>query len=89
MGNALTICPLHRAKLGLGWVRGAIIRCRIPPSLYNHRKKKGEWPKGKRGIGKNECKTLLSDTGIFLPVGSGKVFDKIELISFLMANDQC
>ena len=26
-GNAMTICPLHRAKLGLGWTRGAIPRC--------------------------------------------------------------
>ena len=74
----MTICPLHRAKLGLGWARGAIIRCRIPPSLYNHGKKKGEWPKGKRRSGENESKTLLSDTGIFLPVGSGKVSDKTE-----------
>ena len=74
----MTICPLHHAKLGLGWARGAIIRCRISPSLYNHVKKKGEWPKGKRGIGENESKTLLSDTGIFLPVGSGKVSDKTE-----------
>ena len=74
----MTTCPLHRAKLGLGWARGAIIRCRIPPSLYNHGKKKRECPKGKRGIGENESKTLLSDTGIFLPVGSGKVSDKTE-----------
>ena len=72
----MTICPLHRAKLGLGWARGAITRCRIPPLLYNHGKKKGEWPKGKRGIGKNESKTLLRDTGIFLADGSGKVSDK-------------
>ena len=72
----MTICPLHRAKLGLGWARGAIPRYRILPSLYNHGKKKGEWPKAKRGIGKNESKTLLSDTGIILPVGSGKVLIK-------------
>ena len=73
----MTICPLHRAELGLGWTRGAITRCRIPPSLYNHGKKKGELPKGKREIKKNESKTLLRDTGI-LPVGSGKVSDKTE-----------
>ena len=42
-GNAMTICPLHRAKLGLGWARGASTRCRIPTSLYNHEKKKGKW----------------------------------------------
>ena len=79
----MAICPLQRAKLGLGWARGAITRCRIPPSLYNHGKKKGDLPKGKRGIGKNgigknESKTLLRDTGIFFPVGSGKVSDKTE-----------
>ncbi|XP_015753959.1 PREDICTED: uncharacterized protein LOC107333644 [Acropora digitifera] len=69
--NAMTICPLHRAKLGLGWTRGASTRCRIPPSLSNHGKKKGKWPKGERGIRKNESKILLRKTGIFLPVGSG------------------
>ena len=53
-GNAMTICPLHRAKLGLGRARGASTRCRIPPSLYNHGKKKGNWPKGERGIGKKK-----------------------------------
>ena len=76
--NTMTICPLHRAKLGLGWTRGASTRCRIPPSLSNHGKKKGKWPKGERGIGKNESEMLLRKTGIFLPVGSGKVFNRTE-----------
>ena len=72
--STMTICPLHRAKLGLGWTRGASTRCRIPPSLSNHGKKKGNWPKGERGITKSESEVLLRKTGVFVPVGSGEVF---------------
>ena len=33
----MTICPQHRAKLGLGWTSGST-RCRIPAALSNHGK---------------------------------------------------
>ena len=38
--TSTSICPLHRAKLGVGWTRGASTRCRIPPILSNHGKTK-------------------------------------------------
>ena len=37
--GTMTICPLHRGKLGLGWTRGST-RCRIPDVLSNHGKGK-------------------------------------------------
>ena len=27
--SSMTICPLHRSKLGLGWSRGSNTRCRV------------------------------------------------------------
>ena len=49
-GNNMTINALHRAKLGLGWARGASTRCRIPPSRYNQGKvfEKGSRNRSKR-----------------------------------------
>ena len=43
---AMTICPIHCTKLGLGWSRGFITRCRVPEGICNHGKGKGTWPKG-------------------------------------------
>ena len=77
-GIAITICPLHHAKHGLGWARGASTRCRIPLSLSSYVKKKGKWPKGERKIEKDESEMLLRKTGIFFPVRSGKVFNRTE-----------
>ena len=44
--NEMTICPLHRGKLGLGWTSGST-RCRIPAELSSHGKGSRKiWPKG-------------------------------------------
>lgn len=32
----MTICPLHRGKLGLGWTRGAATRCQVSFEISNH-----------------------------------------------------
>lgn len=70
--DSMVICPLHRKKLGLGWNRGANIRCTIPSEISNHgRKSKKHWPKGERGVGKYESELLLQNTGLFIQVGSG------------------
>ena len=73
--SSMTICPLHRAKLGNGWTRGSSTRCRIPPPVSNHGKARKSWPKGDRGLGKDESEVLLKKTGIFIPAGSGKTVD--------------
>ena len=70
----MTICPNHRAKLGLGWTRGSSTRCRVPERIYNHGKGKGVWPKGERGLGKRGSEVILRKTGSFVQVGSGKFY---------------
>jgi hypothetical protein len=69
----LTICPLHRAKLGVGWSRGGSTRCRIPPVLSHHGKTRKNWPKGERGLGKFESEIVLRETGVFVQAGSGNL----------------
>ena len=65
-----TICPAHRSSLGIGWRRGAN-RCRVPPGISIHAAKE-KARKANRGIGKSESKAILRQTGVFVPVGSGK-----------------
>ncbi|RMX51576.1 hypothetical protein pdam_00017733 [Pocillopora damicornis] len=61
--STMTICPNHRAKLGLGWTRGSSTRCRVPERISNHNKGKGVWPKGERGLGKRGSEAILRKTG--------------------------
>ena len=72
--STMTICPNHRAKLGLGWTRGSSTRCRVPERISNHNKGKGVWPKGERGLGKRGSEMILRKTGSFVQVGSGKFY---------------
>lgn len=70
--NSMTICPLHREKLGLSWRRGSTARCRVPEALSNHDRRRKKWPKFDRGIGKIDSQIILKKTGVFLQIGSGK-----------------
>ena len=80
--RTMTICPNHRTKLGLGWSRGSSARCRVPAEIFGHGKGKGLWPKGERGLGKNESEAVLRKTGLLVQVGSGKTwFSFCELIT--------
>ena len=65
-----TICPAHRSCLGIGWRRGAN-RCRVPPGISEHARK-GKRREADRGIGKRESRQIFRQTGVFVPVGSGK-----------------
>lgn len=69
--NTMTICPYHRATLGISWTRGGGARCRVPQAISNHGKTKGTWVKGDRGLGKKESSFILRNTGVFVPPGSG------------------
>ena len=71
--HSMTICPSHRAKLGLGWTRGSSTTCRVPSEISNHSKSDKTWPKCNRGIGKGDSQIILKRTGVFLQVGSGKL----------------
>lgn len=70
--KSMTICPYHRATLGISWTRGGGTRCRVPQAISDHGKSKGVWPKGDRGLGKKESCIILHNTGVFVPPGSGK-----------------
>ena len=71
--HSMTICPSHRAKLGLGWTRASSTMCRVPSEISNHSKSDKTWPKCDRGIGKRDSQIILKRTGVFLQVGSGKL----------------
>jgi hypothetical protein len=71
--KSMTICPYHRATLGISWTRGGGIRCRVPQAISGHGKSKGNsWPKGDRGLGKSESHVILCNTGVFVAPGSGR-----------------
>ena len=48
----MTICPRHRATLGISWTKGGGTRYRVPQAISGHGKSRGTWPKGDRGLGK-------------------------------------
>lgn len=95
--RTLTVCPNHREKLDLGWTRGSSTRCRVPERISLHGKGKGVWPKGERGLGKNESEVILLKTGSFVQVGSGKFYIfyyvgqviNVTLIAFLRYSGVC
>lgn len=69
--DTMTICPLHRGKLGVGWKRGSS-RCRIPAAISKHGLKgKKSWPTGDRGLTREDSKLVLRETGTFVQPGSG------------------
>lgn len=68
-----TICPQHRASLGVNWKRSSA-KCSIPVNLSMHDINPAKKPKAERGLSKSGSQTVLKETGIFLPVGSGKSF---------------
>lgn len=70
--KSMTICPHHRATLGISWTRGGGTRCRVPQTISGHGKSQGSWPKGDRGLGKQESYVILCNTGVFVPPGSGR-----------------
>ena len=71
--GSMTTCPLHRSKPGLGWSKETNTRCRVLALLSNHGKKRTTWPKCERGIEKRDSQVILTKTGVFLQVGSGKM----------------
>ena len=78
--NTMTICPYHRATLGISWSRGGGTRCRVPQAISNHGKTKRTWAKGDRGLGKKESSTILRNTGVFVLPESGSLFKGLRLL---------
>lgn len=69
--DKFTICPHHRETLGLGWKRSST-RCHVPPLLSSHSEKTKDRPRAERGLTKLASQTVLNETGLFIPVGSGE-----------------
>ena len=69
--DKLKICPQHRETLGLGWKRSST-RCAVPALLSSHSAKTKDRPRAERGLTKVASQTVLNQTGLFIPVGSGE-----------------
>ena len=67
----MTICPPHRARLGIGWRRPSGL-CSVPEVVSGHCKDLRKVPISQKGINLSQSMKLLEDTNQFLPVGSGK-----------------
>ena len=65
----MTICPLHRERLGIGW-RRSITLCSVPQRLSDHSKDSQKL--AERGCTLAQSKFIFETTGEFIPVGSGK-----------------
>jgi hypothetical protein len=72
--DQMTICPAHRASLGIGWTRRVPDKCKVPPILSHHSDDVAKKPKADRGLSKAGSQIVLRETGIFLAVGSGLYF---------------
>ena len=72
-----SICPAHRSFLGTGWRRGSQ-RCLVPAELSRHAKE-GKSRKADRGINKALSRTILRRTEVFVPGGSSKICDFVNL----------
>ena len=69
--DLLKICPHHRETLGVGWKRSST-RCDVPALLSSHSAKVKNRPRAERGLTKQASQTVLNETGIFVPIGSGE-----------------
>lgn len=77
--DAMTICPMHRSHLGIGWSRGTNTKCRVPSAVSGHGikqsgKAKKPLPIADRGVSKHLSKALLKKTGVFIQAGSGNFY---------------
>ena len=69
--DKLQICPHHQETLGLGLKRSST-RCTVTALLSSHSAKTKDRPRAERGLTKVASQTVLSQTGLFIPVGSGE-----------------
>ena len=66
----MTVCPAHRASLGIGWTRRVPEKCKVPSILSCHSEDISKRPKADRGLSKAGSYAVLQETGGFLAVGS-------------------
>ena len=78
----MTICPLHRERLGIGW-RRSIRQCSVPEKLSGHDGSTKQ--KAERGCTLLQSNLILQATEKFVPVGSGKQMLYVLNISSICA----
>ena len=69
--SEMTVCPLHRSSLGIGWRRASRL-CSVPQDVSGHKKESKEVPAAERGITLQHSKQIFELTKNLVPVGSGK-----------------
>ena len=69
--SEMTVCPLHRSSLGIGWRRASGL-CSVPQDVSGHKKESKEVPAAERGITLQYSKQIFELTNNLVPVGSGK-----------------
>lgn len=69
--SEMTICPLHRSTLGIGWRRASRL-CSVPQDVSGHKKESKEVPAAERGITLQHSIQIFELTKNLIPVGSGK-----------------
>ena len=83
--SQLSICPRHRELLGLTWKRPSG-KCCIPAIMSGHSALSKNRPKAQTGLSKEGSFTVLRETGVFIPVGSGKTVSLYLPYSFMYHN---
>ena len=71
--SEMTVCPLHRSSLGIGWRRASRLFS-VPQDVSGHKKESKEVPRAERGITLQHSKHIFELTKNLVPVGSGKPF---------------
>ena len=69
--SEMTVCPLHRSSLRIGWRRASRL-CSVPQDVSGHKKESKEVPAAERGITLQHSKQIFELTKNLVPVGSGK-----------------
>ena len=69
--SEMTVCPLHRSNLGIGWRRASRL-CSVPWDVSGHKKKSEKVPAAERGITLQHSIQIFELTKNLVPVGSGK-----------------
>ena len=85
--DQLKICPHHQETLGVGWKR-SLTRYDVPALLSSHSAKVKNRPRAERVLTKQASQTVLNETGISVPVGSGEFSYRLLVsLSFIDTTD--
>ena len=69
--SEMTVCPLHRSSLGIGWRRASRL-CSVPQDVSGHKNESKEVPAAERGITLQQSKQTFELTKNLVPVEPGK-----------------